>query len=630
MISLEKKMTEMIRENRETIYTVKNLTEMKTYIFGSDYNHNARIKAVNIEQAIKLFCIQELFPENFVDSDFVESSEYSSALSRYVKVFKPNTKPAIFIYEREEGEKKEIGKLLLSQALEPDYQRLVPKQVLLNSEQSAETEETTLPVVGNSTSIATCDKIQLRQKHDQILLKQAEMEQMIHEMNVSMSAIRKELARKAELIYAFETFLGVHEKVYQLLEGVQAIEDEPLAIYQQILYMDEEIGAWENGGIDFKDIDKFDAWVTENYERYLYREKAICVFQVRRHKKDYNTDALTDVLLNVENFRTYFLMRNGENLYRIWGEINIRQRLFPTKKEYEDIIKDSFSEESGRQELERKHKAYLLGLLYIQGLIERTPILGENLKDINLLTGNFSEDQIVLIRDDEKNQWITDGRSSWSDFLKQNRSTIEVGTRIVFSEYNWKSYGEYNDTNRMYPNIHSPFPEQEKLYQIEEALGKDRYDYDFLIRYNPKDEIWVRDDWGYQEPRIRKNRIPFRFYRNEVINFDAITFEECDYYIKNRNERKNYLSVLPVLTWIRNLKQEEEALENEFIKLIQGIPEVAETSVSEIKDAVKWWKLKNKWKRNLMKDDAKALRMIVRALKNGKFIQEWPEERETY
>ncbi|MEA1883753.1 MAG: hypothetical protein U9N62_04430, partial [Thermotogota bacterium] len=305
MISLEKKMARTIRENRKTISTVGHSMEMKTYIFGSGYDHNARIKAVNLDQAIKLFCIQELFPENFVDSDFVESSEYSSALSRYVKVFKPDTKPTIFIYEGEGGERKEIGKLLLSQALEPDYQKLVPKQVLLDSERSAEPEETTLPVLGDSTSISTYNKIQLRQKHDQILLKKAKMEQMVHELNVSMSALKKELARKAELIYAFETFLGVHEKVYQLLTGMQAAEDEPLAIYQQVLYMDEEIGAWEDGGIDFKDLDKFDAWAVKNYERYLYREKAICVFQVRRYKKDYGTDAFTDVLLNAENFKTY-------------------------------------------------------------------------------------------------------------------------------------------------------------------------------------------------------------------------------------------------------------------------------------------------------------------------------------
>ncbi|MDO9530290.1 MAG: hypothetical protein Q7J27_14190 [Syntrophales bacterium] len=603
---------------------------MKTYIFGSDYYKSARIKAVSLEQAIRLFCIQELFPENFVDKSFVKSSEYSSALDRYVKVFKPDTKPAIFIHEGEGGEKKKIGSLFLSQALEPDYQKLVPKQALLDGEHPGEVEETTLPVLGNVTAISTYNKIQLRQKHDQILLKKAEMEQMVRELNVSMSALKKELARKAELIYAFETFLGVHEKVYQLLAGAQAVKDEPLAIYQQVLYMDEEIGAWEDGGIDFKDLDKFDAWIVKNYERYLYREKAICVFQVRRHKKDYGTDAFTDVLLNVENFKTYFLIRNGENLYRIWGEINITQRLFPTKTEYEDIVKDSFSEETNKRELERKHKAYLLGLLYIQGLIERTPILGENLKDVNLLTGDFSEDQIVLIRDDEKNQWITDGRPSWSDLLKQNRSTIGVGTRVVFCRYDWKNYGEYNDANRMYPNVHSSFPEQEKLYQIEEALEKSYCNYDFLIRYNPEDEIWGRDYRGYYESRIRKNRIPFRFYKDEVINFDAITFEECDYYIKNRNERKDYLNILPVLTWIRNLKKEEESLENEFIKLIHGISEMAETNVSEIKDAIKWWKLKNKWKRDLMKDDAKALRMITRALKSGKFKKEGKEENEIH
>jgi hypothetical protein len=35
-------------------------------------------------------------------------------------------------------------------------------------------------------------------------------------------------------------------------------------------------------------------------------------------------------------------------------------------------------------------------------------------------------------------------------------------------------------------------------------------------------------------------------------------------------------------------------------------------------EAISWWKLKNKWKRGIMSDDSKALRMIIKRLeKNG-------------
>jgi hypothetical protein len=57
---------------------------------------------------------------------------------------------------------------------------------------------------------------------------------------------------------------------------------------------------------------------------------------------------------------------------------------------------------------------------------------------------------------------------------------------------------------------------------------------------------------------------------------------------------------------------EERKLEEEFVKLVAGRLGVGDERSPLIREQIRHWKLKNKWKRGLMADDAKALRMIER------------------
>jgi len=604
---------------------------MKTYYFGnqSECGHRVEIKAKNFEQAVKMFSVRELFPESCVYRKHVQNQEYSSALSRYIRQFEPGLVPMIPVYEYRDRESVFISDIPLSSMIEVDYAALVGQdQKLLPGVDTAclrvepgEDEgnpETELQVLGSKADLMSYNKGELRRRHDEIMLRKAEMEAMVQEMNRSMDALRGELRRKEELVYAFETFLGVKEEVLRLIMGQEAAVNEPLAVYQQVLYMDEEVGAWEDQGIDFERIEEFDEWIKTNFKRILYREKSVCAFRVRRQDKVYSygdklADAWVNMHFNAENHKTYFLIRNGENLYRIWGNVSIDKRMFPRKAEYEKIMEKAFTEDSGLRDIEHRHKAYLMGLIYLQGLIERTPILGANLQGVNLITGKFSEEQVVLIRDDEENIWIGDGKPSWDQFIGANRATIGQGTRIIISRADWQQTENRDDSWRKDPNRSARWPKNDEIYTVEEISdGRSYHGWEFLVRYSPPDEIWDEEEMQYRQ---RKRRVPFRLYRDEVINFDTVTLEECDYYSKNRNERKNYLRILPALHWIRKTKRQERALEAEFVRLIQGMLSWPDDRISEIQDAIAWWKLKNKWKRGLMKDDAKAVRMIVRKLK---------------
>jgi hypothetical protein len=410
---------------------------MEEFWFSKDTGSyaNNTFKAKDIKHAIKLYKAAVLFPEQHVDHKFIEKREYNSALGRYTCVFKKNVIPKIFIYVRDEKRGfKKVGDVTLNECLSftgilPDENR---KLLAFDGQlDNALAEVIKHPVIGDETNLKLMSKTEMRNAHDLLKMKQHELEEMRREMSGAMDALRKELGIKMEMLYAIETFLGVNEEIIQLQKGDNTLEEEPLTLFQQVLYMDEELGAWEHGGIDWREIEKFDKWVTKHYKKFLYKPKSACVFRVRRREKDYG-DVLLNVFMNNENKRTYFLIRNGDNLYRIWGNVIIKERLFPTQNEYEEILNDDFGPEEWHVEkLKKCHKEYMLGLIYIQGLIERTDVLGTALNNkVNLLKGLFTEEQVVLVRDDEQSHWLDDGRPRWEEFIEKNRETITKGTRM--------------------------------------------------------------------------------------------------------------------------------------------------------------------------------------------------------
>jgi hypothetical protein len=159
------------------------------------------------------------------------------------------------------------------------------------------------------------------------------------ELEKQKENLEKVINGKIKTLYAIETYLGVYEEIEQLASGPAASPDEPITVYQQKCYMDEEVSLTEvdgyafSQGFDYEDIGQFDSWIVKRYKRYLCREKSIMAWEIRRRDKDYN-DKYENQERNLYNHLTYYLIRNGENLYRIFSGVGIQTTLFPTKEKW--------------------------------------------------------------------------------------------------------------------------------------------------------------------------------------------------------------------------------------------------------------------------------------------------------
>jgi len=196
-----------------------------------------------------------------------------------------------------------------------------------------------------------------------------------------------------KVLYTIELYLGVNEDVVQLIKGNNAPSESSICFRQQILYMDEEIGVYENGGLGYEDIPKFDEWISDNFKKILHEEKGVVVFRVRRNKKSYTGNSFIDGEKHTEDSKTYFLIRNGDNLYRIHANIRVYPRLFPLKHEINSVL-ENIKWKRDEKDADKLIMSYQRNFLVLQGILDRTDIFSPIPEGVNVFDIDKHKDVI--------------------------------------------------------------------------------------------------------------------------------------------------------------------------------------------------------------------------------------------
>ncbi len=444
----------------------------------------------------------------------------------------------------------------------------------------------------------------------------------------------EELAKRAnEAIWTINLYLGKEEEIVKLVTGEPAPAEQRITIRQVALFMDEECGVYaENDGIDVGNVGKFDDWLIahpKNLQQILPEDKGIVALHIRRKAKDYK-DPWLNKDMNDANLRwTYLLIRNGENVYRVYIDLDTGRHLFPTRGEFEDYFWERNRDTGEKEPLkpgskewnkamdasESRQKHYMRVLLVLQGLVDRTPIFKPMPTDrINLSDPRHCEEWLNLIYEAEN--VITDGKPNFDEWQWEVNEQLDVGCRIIgvfgYSIRGSKDRDGYGDESRIYPT-NADNPDSDCLYTIEDREG-DRY----IFRYQRKGEKVYSRDWrgGSHEPKVRA-RCWVAKDDGFVLNFDAATLDRLEYYQTHKLSREFYAKMLPILQIAVRLKREEQATEAPFRLMLIGQimqrfgvgNEEAEAKVDEL---IKWWKFKNRTHRALVgENDSQAVKMIL-------------------
>lgn len=495
----------------------------------------------------------------------------------------------------------------------------------------------------------------LQQKMGELALAKRELENQV-------ALMQAEVARRMEQIWMIELFLGSNEEVKRLAEGKPAPESEPITVRQLVLCMDEELAVYDwfhnpdrIGEFDYHDLDDFDRWLVSDPEHLAAifpHQKGIVGLRVRRKAKN-RDDAYADMgiagaFLKMQEEQldsmTYLLVRNGENLYRLWVDVQLFPRLFAAEKDFAPLH-DLASVQPGRETLaakmnqrdfEAKMKRYFAGLLVVQGLLERSDLFHP------LPAPGISvfkpEDQkyFNLVRDGEENLMLADTSNplahlSWKSYRKWIGEQLAVGTRVL-----WMGRVDQGWSDRKNPLLErtgmasiASWPARSEVYTITEHRERTWSGANWVFLYLPNDVV-VKPDLEYYGSTVepRKRRVSFSAYSDEVLPVDFMSWRVIEHLLRDRNSRVDYGNFfVPAFNWWKSRKAELER-EKPFVDLVltqAGVDLGNEGERARAERLVRWWKMKTQEHRTLATDESKALRMVLQAFVRGDDHENDPE-----
>ncbi|MDR6218330.1 hypothetical protein [Deinococcus soli (ex Cha et al. 2016)] len=456
-----------------------------------------------------------------------------------------------------------------------------------------------------------------------------------------LKPIQEHVKKLHEVVWTLELYAGSREEIHHLLSGAPAPDTEPLVIRQGVLSMAEESAVMlDDKGMDSESIGRFDAWLRAKPERldlFLPERKGVVAFVARWDGKDYGNPLVTNAVRDANTY-THFLIRNGENVYRISADFKSGRTLVPSHADFMELF---FAEQwvdgnrvkvplrpGSREFLEAEKKAgdlqrhYYRVALILQGLIDRTAVFHPLPEDedgaqrVVLTTeADYAAGRVRVLED--VSMALSDPRETFSEFLLRVNSGMEVGRRVIgdFSRTSSGSYGEHAE--RVTPKG-ARRPTADEPVVLESRNGP--Y---FVARYERKEEVFRRGARGRWDSGPSKTRASIKILPTDksilLLDHPDVTEEALTDFLGRRSERDQYLTMIPLLkTTIRTLRAEREA-QAPFTALLaryaqEQLGEDEATAQDLAAAAVTAYRTRYRLHRTLPVEDAAAFQGCVDAL----------------
>ena len=493
-------------------------------------------------------------------------------------------------------------------------------------EDMQESSDTSLMALGNKQSL-----IALRQKIDETqrsvtLVKNYchmmqtqvmnELKKKISQVNGIVEKMGREIKRLDYVIQTIETYAGIKEEIITLQCGEPAPETEPIVIRQAVLFMDEEFALIDDD-FDWGKIESFDKWLTEdgNFKILLPDAKSVVAIKPRRTDKKYSDDWWENKIMNRPNHVTLFLIRNGENLYRLDSEhIYLEDRMFPNLDEYQQTLEKEqkngwyeINKEKDNLASDRMRRRFTKVAFLLQGLLDRSDVFTPHNVKCSFLKMEGLNEQVKMDYELDTSHLLMDGRPSVTEWIKQTNAGIKEGSRILLvscSDMNSEMFLRYYSDRYSVPDYPSlgvyTVKKNPKYTTDKDHQWREAYRRPFYISYMPKQDAYSWTD-GPHDRKI-KSGICFNENGYDILNYDNLNIDELDYYLNSRLYRSQYYLYVRLLKTARSLVEREYRQETDFINMLCGelIAEslwpkdgythdgIARIALQTVKDRLKW------------------------------------------
>lgn len=465
-------------------------------------------------------------------------------------------------------------------------------------------------------------------RYAEIIISQrtAELQAKLKGVKAVINKMNKQIENLDYAIQIVETYAGIKEYVQQLSSGVSAGEDTPVVFRQAVIFIDEELALVEDD-FDYRKMDKFDDWLLAdgNFKKLLPDEKCMVACKPRRTKMEYCDKEWLNAILNQPNFETLFLIRNGENLYRLESEhIVLGDRMFPNKDEFEKELEKERKEPFCRQgNMERFQKKYTRVAFLMQGLLERSDVFCPH-----SFTGSFIKSEgldsnsVQLLYELDFSHAVSDGRPSPSEWMSGLNDKLCEGKRIFVYGY---SFDPPHDFIRYYRSQWTapclPGNGVYTLYNNPECKEYAYGSYKHLIKYLPAD---------YYTARKNKESIQIDVRRTSILNYDDASLEDIEYYLNSRLHRSQYYTFVKLMKAFKKQYLADKKSEDEYVQMMIGQimakgykPKEGITLEEVVHKAIETVKGRLKWKRPITAKEKETYTLVSRTLFSKKFVEKY-------
>lgn len=273
-----------------------------------------------------------------------------------------------------------------------------------------------------------------------------------------------------ERIFNVSLYAGLTETVIECNDGEPAAFHEKLHVLQRMHYMDEEcLLNYRHGGMDFRKIEQFDAWICEpiNRDRILPYPKCLIAMRVRRNVKQRDWDgSLESLFVNInlshsDKF-TYLYIRNGERISRLCCELDFGETIFPNRDMF-DPSRPLMAKMSGPR-------------------VEKLMTVDE----YNVRCQEFE------VQKSKYEQWKIDNpRDEWNE--KNPRLCWDYANpyRFQFDHFSPSGWNSFDDTNVYFDEIAEHFTNKLKEYNRIALVIQGLFDRSPVLHPHPPARIWT-------------------------------------------------------------------------------------------------------------------------------------------
>jgi len=347
-------------------------SEERGFVFGDPHRTSRSVKAEKLEVALEIFCSTVEEPEQYVGrltrpGDRDNPLGYNNAGVKYdvkptmpatanlpddkvIQVWHWNTKTPHWNMN-DPGDYELIFELRVEDIWRHDRWQNVAHPALPAAEK-LDLSETPLALNWlKGKDLRNMNRSEIAMARRAVTAVKKEVEAQANALGTALEAMRKELEIRSEQLFFLMLYLGREVEFTCIHKGAKAADTEPVSIRQRVLYMSEEVGINSNAASwDFRNVTDFDDWVKrpENLKIVAPEQRCIVAIKPRRSEVQYSDDTLLNFFLNLENKKTYFLIRNGDTIFRVFAEIQVGDKLFPEPEEFENRYQRELSSHVSR------------------------------------------------------------------------------------------------------------------------------------------------------------------------------------------------------------------------------------------------------------------------------------------